>query len=218
MSPLALLTLALYEPDIAPNAGAMLRSCACFAAEAAIIEPAGFVLTDSGLRRAGMDYLDALSLVRHASFARFEQWRAAAGRRLALLTTKGETALWDFAFQPGDVILVGRESAGVPDSVHAAADARIRIPIAPPLRSLNVAVAAALALGEARRHLAGRLDVTKRLHCAMIIRLWDKNKNLRLRGNRVERHDPGAHRRRSSVGARRVARSGDGGDPRRQDP
>ena len=155
MPPLAPLTLALYEPDIAPNAGAMLRTCACFAAEAAIIEPAGFVLTDSGLRRAGMDYLAALSIVRHASFARFEQWRATAGRRLALLTTKGETALWDFAFQPGDVILVGRESAGVPDSVHAVADARLRIPIAPPLRSLNVAVAAALALGEARRQLDG---------------------------------------------------------------
>ena len=153
--PTAPLTLALYEPDIAPNAGAMLRTCACFAVDAAIIEPAGFVLTDSGLRRAGMDYLAALSLVRHASFARFEEWRAAAGRRLALLTTKGETALWDFAFRPGDVILVGRESAGVPDSVHAVAEARLRIPIAPPLRSLNVAVAAALALAEARRQLDG---------------------------------------------------------------
>jgi tRNA (cytidine/uridine-2'-O-)-methyltransferase len=155
MPPLAPLTLALYEPDIAPNAGAILRTCACFAAEAAIIEPAGFVLTDSALRRAGMDYLDALTIVRHASFARFERWRAVAGRRLALLTTKGDTALWDFAFRPGDVILVGRESAGAPDSVHAVADARIRIPIAPPLRSLNVAVAAALALGEARRQLDG---------------------------------------------------------------
>ena len=155
MTALAPLTLALYEPDIAANAGAMLRTCACFAAEAAIIEPAGFVLTDSGLRRAGMDYLDALTLLRHASFERFEAWRAAAGRRLALLTTKGGTPLWDFAFQPGDVILVGRESAGVPDSVHARAEARLRIPIAPPLRSLNVAVAAALALAEARRQIDG---------------------------------------------------------------
>ena len=155
MPPLAPLTLALYEPDIAPNAGAMLRTCACFAADAAIIEPAGFVLTDSGLRRAGMDYLDALTIVRHASFARFEAWRAGVGRRLALLTTKGATALWEFAFRPGDVILVGRESAGVPDSVHAVANARIRIPIAPPFRSLNVAVAAALALAEARRQLDG---------------------------------------------------------------
>jgi len=154
MTPLPL-TLALFQPDIAANAGAMLRTCACLGAEAAIIEPAGFPFSDRRFRRAGMDYLAALSIVRHASFARFEQWRAAVGHRLALLTTKGETALWDFAFRPGDVILVGRESAGVPDSVHAAADARIRIPIAPPLRSLNVAVAAALALGEARRQLDG---------------------------------------------------------------
>jgi tRNA (cytidine/uridine-2'-O-)-methyltransferase len=153
--PVAPLTLALYEPDIAQNAGAMLRTCACFAADAAIIEPAGFILTATGLRRAGMDYLDALTIVRHASFARFEAWRAVAGRRLALLTTQGETALWEFAFRPGDVIMVGRESAGVPDAVRAVADARIRIPIAPPLRSLNVAVAAALALAEARRQLDG---------------------------------------------------------------
>ena len=117
MPPCAPLTLALYEPDIAPNAGAMLRTCACFAADAAIIEPAGFVVDRPALRRAGMDYLDALPIARHASFARFEAWRAAAGRRLVLLTTKGETALWDFAFRPGDVVLVGRESAGVPDSV-----------------------------------------------------------------------------------------------------
>ena len=151
MQPRALLTLALYEPDIAPNAGAMLRTCACFAADAAIIEPAGFVASDRRLRRSGMDYLDALPIARHASFARFEDWRAEAGRRLVLLTTKGETSLWDFAFAPGDVILVGRESAGVPETVAAAADARVRIPIAPPLRSLNVAIAAALALGEARR-------------------------------------------------------------------
>jgi tRNA (cytidine/uridine-2'-O-)-methyltransferase len=145
------LTLALYQPDIAANAGAMLRTCACFAADAAIIEPAGFVASDARLRRAGMDYLEALPIARHASFARFEAWRAEAGRRLVLLSTKGETALWDFAFEPGDVVMVGRESAGVPEAVSAAADIRLRIPIAPPLRSLNVAVAAALALGEARR-------------------------------------------------------------------
>lgn len=145
------LTLALYEPDIAANTGAMLRTCACFAADAAIIEPAGFVASDRRLRRAGMDYLDALPIARHASFVRFEEWRSQAGRRLVLLTVKGETSLWDFAFRPGDVVMVGRESAGVPESVAAAADARVRIPIAPPLRSLNVAVAAALALGEARR-------------------------------------------------------------------
>ncbi len=148
-----LLTLALFEPDIAQNVGAMLRTCACLGVDAAIIEPAGFALSDRRLRRSGMDYLDALSIERHLSFERFENWRAEAKRRLVLLTTKGDDALWDFAFAPGDVILVGRESAGVPDEVRQAADARVRIPIRQPLRSLNVGVAAALALGEARRQL-----------------------------------------------------------------
>ncbi len=152
-SPSAPLTLALYEPDIAQNVGAMLRTCACLGVEAAIIEPAGFALSDRRLRRSGMDYLDALSIERHLDFERFEAWRARARRRLVLLTTKGEAALWDFAFRPGDVILVGRESAGVPERVRARADARVRIPIRAPLRSLNVGVAAALALGEARRQL-----------------------------------------------------------------
>ena len=147
------LTLALYEPDIAQNAGAMLRTCACLGVEAAIIEPAGFALSDRRLRRSGMDYLDALVIERHLSFERFEAWRAQSGRRLVLLTTKGEAALWDFVFRPGDVILVGRESAGVPAAVQERADARVKIPIRAPLRSLNVAVAAALALGEARRQL-----------------------------------------------------------------
>ncbi len=153
MTALARLTLAFYEPDIAQNVGAMLRTCACLDVEAAIIEPAGFALSDRRLRRSGMDYLDALSIERHLSFARFESWRAEAKRRLVLLTTHGEDALWDFAFAPGDVILVGRELAGVPEAVRQAADARVRIPIRPPLRSLNVGVAAALALGEARRQL-----------------------------------------------------------------
>ncbi len=152
-TPCAPLTLALYEPDIAQNAGAMLRTCACLGVDAAIIEPAGFAISDRRLRRSGMDYLDALSIERHLSFEHFEAWRARAGRRLVLLTTKGEAALWDFAFRPGDVILVGRESAGVPAEVRARADARVKIAIRPPLRSLNVGVAAALALGEARRQL-----------------------------------------------------------------
>jgi len=155
---LAPLTLALYEPDIAQNAGAMLRTCACLGADAAIIEPAGFALSDRRLRRSGMDYLDGLVIDRHLSFERFEAWRAQAGRRLVLLTTSGEAALWDFAFRPGDVLLVGRESAGVPEAVRERAEARVRIPIAAPLRSLNVAVAAALALGEARRQLRDEAD------------------------------------------------------------
>ena len=151
--PGAPLLLALYEPDIAQNAGAMLRTCACLGVDAAIIEPAGFRIGDSRFRRAGMDYLDAVSIARHDSWARFETWRAAAGRRLALLTTKGDSTLWDFAFRPGDIVLVGRESAGAPEAVAAAADARLRIPIRPPLRSLNVGIAAAIALTEALRQI-----------------------------------------------------------------
>ncbi len=145
------LVLSLYEPDIAANAGAMFRSCACFGADAAIVEPAGFVFSDKRFRRAGMDYLDALSIERHVSFAAFEDWRAREQRRLVLLTTRGDVGLWDFRFAAGDVLMVGRESAGVPEAVHRCADARVRIPIAPPLRSLNVAAAAAVALAEAAR-------------------------------------------------------------------
>jgi tRNA (cytidine/uridine-2'-O-)-methyltransferase len=149
------LRLALYQPDIPQNAGTMLRACACLGVGAAIIEPAGFPVSDRHFRRAGMDYLDALTIDRHASFTAFESWRAAAGHRLALLTTKGAEPYTDFRFEPGDILLVGRESAGVPDNVHAAADARLVIPIARGLRSLNVAVAAAMVLGEALRQLGG---------------------------------------------------------------
>ena len=147
------IALALYEPDIAANAGAMMRTCACLGIDAAIIEPAGFPVSDRRFRRSGMDYLDHVAIERHASFERFETWRRTTGRRLVLLTTKGESRLWDFAFRPGDIVMVGRESAGVPDDVAAVADARVRIPIRPPLRSLNVGIAAALALGEALRQL-----------------------------------------------------------------
>jgi tRNA (cytidine/uridine-2'-O-)-methyltransferase len=147
------IALALYEPDIAANAGAMMRTCACLGIDAAIIEPAGFPVSDRRFRRSGMDYLDHVAIERHASFERFETWRRTTGRRLVLLTTKGESRLWDFAFRPGDILMVGRESAGVPDAVAALADARVRIPIRPSLRSLNVGIAAALALGEALRQL-----------------------------------------------------------------
>jgi tRNA (cytidine/uridine-2'-O-)-methyltransferase len=147
------LVLALFEPDIAANAGAMCRTCACLGVDAALIEPAGFAFSDRRFRRSGMDYLEALRIDRHSSFSRFEEWRAAERRRLVLLTTKGDVELWDFAFRPGDVLLVGRESAGVRPEVANAADARVRIPIQPPLRSLNVGIAAALALGEALRQL-----------------------------------------------------------------
>ena len=143
--------LALYQPDIPQNAGTLMRLCACLGVEVEIVEPAGFALGDRALRRAGLDYLDHAAVRRHASFAAFEAWRRSEGRRLVLLSTRAETAYWAFAFAPSDVLMVGRESAGVPDHVHGAADARLRVPMRPGLRSLNVAVAAAMVLGEALR-------------------------------------------------------------------
>lgn len=145
------LTLALYQPDIPQNCGTMLRMCACLDIAAAIIEPAGFPVHDRNLRRAGLDYLDHVDLRRHVSFAAFETWRRAEGRRLVLLTTKATASYTSFAFTPNDVLLVGRESAGVPPEVHDAADATLLIPLRPPMRSLNVAVAAAMVTAEALR-------------------------------------------------------------------
>ncbi|WP_319935628.1 tRNA (cytidine(34)-2'-O)-methyltransferase [Lichenihabitans sp. Uapishka_5] len=151
----AALTLALYQPDIPQNAGTLLRSCACLGVAAALIEPAGFPTSDKHFRRAGMDYLDAIELVRHASFQAFQFWRTAEGphRCLILLSTAGEVPYWDVAYRPGDVLMVGRESAGVPPAVHAAADLRVTVPMRPPFRSLNVAVAASMVMGEALRQL-----------------------------------------------------------------
>lgn len=149
------LQLALYQPDIAQNAGAMLRTCACFGVDAAIIGPAGFPSSDRHFRRAGMDYLDHVRIDRHDSWRAFEEWRREAGRRLVLLTTRGATPHWDFAFAAGDVIMVGRESAGAPDEVHEAADARLRIAMRPAMRSLNVSVAAGIVLSEAIRQMGG---------------------------------------------------------------
>lgn len=143
--------LALYQPDIPQNAGAMMRLGACLETPVHVIEPAGFDLSDRRLRRAGLDYLDRVSLTRHASWRVFAAWREAGAARLVLLTTRGDTSFHRFAFRPDDVILLGRESGGVPDEVHAAADARLVIPIAAGLRSLNVATAAAMVLGEALR-------------------------------------------------------------------
>ena len=147
------LILALYQPDIPQNAGTMLRLCACLGLGAAIIEPAGFPTTDRHFRRAGMDYLAHVEIERHVSFATFAEWRRRCGRRLVLLTTKADRPYTAFAFAAGDVLLVGRESAGVPAEVHEAADARLLIPLRPPLRSLNVAVAAAMVVGEAARQI-----------------------------------------------------------------
>jgi tRNA (cytidine/uridine-2'-O-)-methyltransferase len=143
--------IALFQPDIPPNTGTILRLCACLEVTAHIIEPAGFAVSDRAFRRAGMDYLDHVSLMRHDSWTKFEQWRAEAGYRLLLFTTKGATPYLDFQYDPSDILLFGRETAGVPDAVAAAADVRLRIPIKPTLRSLNVAMAAAMAIGEALR-------------------------------------------------------------------
>ena len=147
--------LALYQPDIPQNCGTMLRLCACLGLQAAIIEPSGFPTSDRHFRRAGMDYLDALTIDRHTSFAAFEAWRATTHRRLVLLSTRAALPYTQLAFRPDDILLVGRESAGVPDLVHEAADARVVIPIRPSLRSLNVAVAAAMVVGEALRQIDG---------------------------------------------------------------
>ena len=143
--------IALYQPDIPQNTGTILRLAACVGVEAHLIEPAGFPTTDRAFRRAGMDYLDQVKLCRHASFAAFEAWRRADGLRLVLFTTRAATSYLDHRYDARDVLMFGRESAGVPDAVHAAADVRLTIPILPGLRSLNVAMACAMAVGEALR-------------------------------------------------------------------
>jgi tRNA (cytidine/uridine-2'-O-)-methyltransferase len=147
--------LALYQPDIPQNAGTILRLCACLGVEAHIIEPSGFPTTDRAFRRAGMDYLDSVAIVRHRSWHDFADWRGRTGHRLILFTTTASVSHLDHRFQADDVLLFGRESAGAPDEVHEAADARLRIPIRDCLRSLNVAVAAAIAVGEALRQTGG---------------------------------------------------------------
>ena len=147
--------LALYEPDIAPNTGTILRLCACLGVTAHIIEPAGFPVSDRAFRRAGMDYLDQVTLRRHASWVAFEEWRRAEQLRLALFTTRAATSYLDHRYG-GEVLLFGRESSGVPDEVHAAADIRLTIPMQSGLRSLNVAMACAMAVGEAVRQTGGQ--------------------------------------------------------------
>jgi tRNA (cytidine/uridine-2'-O-)-methyltransferase len=148
--------LALYQPDIPQNAGALMRLCACLGVALDIIEPCGFLLSDRNFRRAGMDYAAQASIHRHASWDRFQdERRSRPGNRLILLTTRAAQPYTGFAFGPGDTLLVGRESAGVPEEVHQAADARLLIPMRPDLRSLNVAQAAAMVLGEALRQTGG---------------------------------------------------------------
>ena len=151
--------IALFQPDIPKNAGAILRLCACMDVAAHIIEPAGFAVSDRSFRRAGMDYLDQVNWTRHDSWAKFEQWRKQAGCQLILFTTKGASPYLEFRYDAADILLFGRETAGVPQAVADAADARLVIPIKPGLRSLNVATAAAMALGEAMRQTSG-VDLT----------------------------------------------------------
>ena len=149
------LRIALYEPDIPQNTGTILRLCACLGVEAHIIEPAGFPTSDRAFRRAGMDYLEAVVLVRHPSWREFEDWRRQERHRLVLFTTAATMSYLDCRFEADDILLFGRETAGVPQEVHAAADARLVIPMRAGLRSLNVAIAAAMAAGEALRQSGG---------------------------------------------------------------
>ena len=153
--------IALFQPDIPQNTGTILRLCACLNVEAHIIEPAGFPVSDRHFRRAGMDYLDQVTITRHDSWSKFQLWRNEAACRLVLFTTKADESYLDYRYQTADILLFGRESAGVPDEVAAAADARVVIPIKAGLRSLNVAMAAAMAIGEALRQTGAGIRETK---------------------------------------------------------
>lgn len=143
--------LVFFQPDIPQNLGAAMRVAACFGSGLDVIEPCAFPLTDKGIRKAAMDYQAAISPARHGSWSHYKNSGEATGGRLVLFTTAGATDLWDFDFRADDRLLFGRESAGVPDEIHAAADARVRIPIRPDTRSLNVVVSAGIALAEAER-------------------------------------------------------------------
>ncbi len=144
--------LALYQPDIPQNTGTILRLAACLGTPVDLIGPAGFDMSDRNLRRAGLDYIGHVDLTRHLSWDRYRAARPQTGAgRLVLLSSKAAARLPDFTFSESDTLLLGRESAGVPDDVRDACDAAVRIPLKAPLRSLNVAVAAAMVLGEALR-------------------------------------------------------------------
>ena len=151
--------LALYQPDIPQNTGAILRLAVCLGVPVDIIEPCGFVWSDSRLRRAGLDYLAHVKVTRHSSWRAYLQRRGTDGDagpagRLILLTTRAPLDYADFAYRASDTLIVGRESAGVPEAVHEAADARVKVPMVKGLRSLNIALAAAMVLGEALRQTA----------------------------------------------------------------
>jgi tRNA (cytidine/uridine-2'-O-)-methyltransferase len=148
-----MIEIALYQPDIAPNAATILRMAACLGLNVRIIEPAGFTWSDSSFKRAGLDYLDHVTVIRDASWEAYRQ--ATSGRRTILLTTKARTSYLDFHFDPSDILMLGRESSGVPATVHAAVEARLAVPMKSGLRSLNVALACAMVTGEALRQTGG---------------------------------------------------------------
>ncbi len=143
--------IALYQPDIPQNMGAVMRLCACLGAGLHIIEPCAFPLDERRIRRAGMDYIDHVAWMRHASFDHFRAVMQHDGRRIVLATTKSAASCYDFSYNESDVILLGRESAGVPEDIHLASDARVCIPMQPGMRSLNVAVSAGILLAEGLR-------------------------------------------------------------------
>jgi tRNA (cytidine/uridine-2'-O-)-methyltransferase len=151
----SIVQLALYQPDMPTNAGAALRLAACLDLPLVVIEPCGFVWDDRRLRRVALDYLAGATLLRMASWSTFEARRRAEGRRLVLLTTRAETTHLAARYHPDDVLLAGRESAGVPEEVHGSADLRVRVPLAPGRRSLNLVTALAIVLGEALRQTSG---------------------------------------------------------------
>lgn len=153
-----MMRIALHQPDIPQNAASIVRLAACLGVGVDVIEPCGFLLGDRYFRRAGMDYIDQATITRHASFAAFCA-QMPTGARKVLLSTRADLPHFAFVFAADDVLLLGRESGGVPEDVHAAADARVRIPMRPGLRSLNVAVAAAIVLGEALRQTGGFKDL-----------------------------------------------------------
>lgn len=147
------LRIALYQPDIAGNTGTILRMGACLGLTVDIIEPAGFDLSERNLKRAGLDYLEKAAMRRHVDWRAFEEWRAGERRRLILFTTRASRTYTGIAYQASDILLFGRESAGVPDHVHAAADMAVTIAMPGGGRSLNVALSSAMAAGEAMRQL-----------------------------------------------------------------
>lgn len=151
-----MIEIALYQPDIPPNAATIMRMAACFGLRVRVIEPAGFTWSDSSLKRAGMDYLDHALVIRDPSWAAFRE--ATRGQRLILASTRAAIPYADFTFQRGDILLMGRESSGVPAEIHEAADARLLIPMRAGLRSLNVAMACAMIIGEALRQTGGFPD------------------------------------------------------------